>query len=51
MASTEQVVNPSKGSALAEIAMASVNEVELAVTADAQVFPCPDGVNSSRGKL
>jgi len=39
MTATGQVMNPSDGSVLAEVAMAGEKEIDLAVTAGAQAFP------------
>lgn len=39
MTATEEVVNPSNGCVLAEVAMAGEKEIELAITAAAQAFP------------
>jgi acyl-CoA reductase-like NAD-dependent aldehyde dehydrogenase len=39
MSSTEQVVNPSDGGLLAEVAMAGEKEIELAINAAARAFP------------
>ena len=39
MTATEQVVNPSDGSPLAQVAMAGEKEIDLAITAGAKAFP------------
>src|ERR1035437_6149805 len=39
MTATEQVVNPSDGPPLAQVAMAGEKEIDLAITAGAKAFP------------
>lgn len=52
MTETEEVVNPSDGSVLANVAMASWREVDLAVTAGAQAFPAWSAMSpNSRARL
>ena len=46
MTATEQVVNPSDGSVLAEVAMAGEKEIDLAITAGAHAFPAWSALSS-----